>query len=755
MARIVWLAIWLAGLFGLSQGYLAVLSSDLAPGTVVFEAGVPQLGGRRRYEASGDRTAWFARKLLKVHPHTGRVTLAKSLNCDGLQYPRIFTFYIDSTSTRLGRPTIDYYSLPLRILITGCGGENQDLAATKGWMAETLASYAMPSTDKFTEICLRTSQLIASLRDFLPYTALKVCDIKWGGVADPRFLIEGSAGDLVSAAEQCLVEPMWKISVTMTLRCGSTHLADAEHRLKIVFHHQQLDDTDLGRRVRRELKNQSPVFEQLLYVASVEEEKDPGVSVTTVRARDPEGGSVKYSMSSLLDARSQTLFALEPVTGRVTTKARLDRESVAMHYFKVTAVDDSFPPRTATTTLQVNVLDVNDHEPSFEWPEYEASAREGVPIGSTVIAVKATDQDVGRNGEVEYSIASVCGNDDKPEDMLTFRIDPKSGVVTTRASLDRERSEIYTVIIQASDMAAPPANRKTASTSLVIRILDDNDNYPQFSERTYSVVVSEDLDYTTNPIVAQIRATDEDTGMNAAIRYAIIGGNLQNTFSIDSQSGDVSLVKPLDYENTKHYRIVVRAQDGGLPARSNTTQLMVHVKDTNDNPPRFYTSLFQEAVSESVPVGYSILRVQAYDADEGLNSQLRYTVAERDFSGAPTENFPMTVNPESGWIYTTKLLDREQCSKFQFTVIASDSGEPVKSASASVMLTVTDVNDNDPYFDLKNYEAVVSENDPPGTPVTSVTATDPDEDARIHYEITAGNTRGKDRNIDATMNYCA
>jgi cadherin EGF LAG seven-pass G-type receptor 1 len=75
-------------MLGLARAYLAVLSSDLPAGTVVFEAGVPHLGGKRRYAASQDRTAWFALKLLKVHPHTGRVSLAKSLNCDGLQYPR-------------------------------------------------------------------------------------------------------------------------------------------------------------------------------------------------------------------------------------------------------------------------------------------------------------------------------------------------------------------------------------------------------------------------------------------------------------------------------------------------------------------------------------------------------------------------------------------------------------------------------------------------------------------------------------------
>ncbi|XP_066601005.1 protocadherin-like wing polarity protein stan [Prorops nasuta] len=749
MSRWKWTFLLLAAVWTVTEAYLTVISSRTPAGTVVFEAGVPQLGGRRKYEVSSERTAWFARKLLKVHPHNGKVTLAKTLNCDGLQYPRIFTFYVDSTSSRLGRPTIDYYSLPLRVLISGCGGEHDDLAATKGWMAETLASYAMPSTEKFTEICLKASQLVAALRDFLPQTALKECETRWGGVADPRFLIEGAAGDLVSASEQCLVDPLWKISVSMSLRCGAeSRLTDAEHRMKIVFHHRQLDDTDLGRRVRRELKNRSPYFEQPLYVAAVEEEKEPGMVVSVVRAKDPEGGTVHYSMSSLLDARSQALLALEPLTGKVTTRARLDRESIEVHYFQVLAIDDSFPPRTGTTTLQVNVLDANDHAPSFEWPEYDASIREGVPVGSTIITVKATDQDAGRNAEVEYSIVSATGSNSEPnkdpkDETSTFRIDPRSGVVTTRTTLDRETTEIYNVLLKVTDLATPPSSRRTATARLVVRILDDNDNYPQFTERTYSVALPEDLDYTANPVVAMIRATDADSGNNAAVRYAIIGGNTQNTFSIDSMNGDVTLVKPLDYESMRSYRMVIRAQDGGSPTRPNTTQLLVHVKDVNDNAPQFYTSHFQESVSEGVTIGYSVLRLQAFDADEGINAQIKYTIGARDLSGASTENFPIAVNTDTGWIVTTKHLDREHRSAYQFTVIAADSGDPPKSASATVILTVTDVNDNDPYFEPKNYEVVVSEDDPPGTSVTTVTATDPDEDARIFYEITGGNTRNR------------
>lgn len=570
---------------------------------------------------------------------------------------------------------------------------------------------------------------------------------RWGGVADPRFLVEGSGGDLVSASEQCLVDPLWKISVSLSLRCGAEHhISDAEHRLKIVFHHQQLDDSDLGRRVRRELRNQSPFFEQALYMAAVEEEREPGVPVTVVKARDPEGGTVRYSMSSLLDARSQGLFTLDAVSGKVQTTARLDRENVDVHYFRVLAVDDSFPPRTGTTTLQINVMDANDHIPVFESPEYEATVHESVPLGSSVVSVKASDQDMGKNAEIEYTIVSTTGGgtSTSAEDSSTFRIDAKTGLVSTRSQLDREKTEVYTVIIQASDLASPPSLRQSATATLVVKVLDDNDNYPQFSERTYVVNIPEDLDYTSNPTVAQIRATDADAGGNSAIRYAIIGGNTQNTFSIDSQSGDVNLVKPLDYEAVKTYKLNVRAQDGGMPAKSNTTQLLVKVKDVNDNSPRFHASLFHEAVSESVPVGYSVLKVQAYDADEGDNAQIKYSLGPRDLSGASiTDSFPVAVNCETGWIFTVKQLDREQCSKYQFTVIASDAGDPPRSSSATVILTVTDVNDNDPYFEPKTYEVVVSENDLPGTAVTTVVATDSDEDARIRYEITAGNTRGK------------
>ncbi|XP_045488378.1 protocadherin-like wing polarity protein stan isoform X3 [Pieris rapae] len=831
-------------LLSVAGAYLILVPDTAPPGYTVLDAAVYKLGSERAYSIDVHRTANFVHHILRVNRTNGLVTLRKRLRCDGVLYPNLFTFYVDSTSERIR--DIDYYSLPIRILVIGedCSRRHADLydidfdrvydqsdsamqyeddhfrdkrsviyqesidwrlleedemrssqfsvlstaypwssamfedyvarnrsrkkrsllvpfdmaidvkiAEAKQWITETYASFSIPTTDRWQGICLKKSQFVNSLTAFLPRTVQKMCKVQFLDVSDPRFVIESSQGDLVAIDDVCILEPMWKVSILFTFNCDQTNIVDSDHRLKIVYHHQELNDTDIARRVKRELRNQSPYFEQALYVASVAEEQPPGVIVTTVRARDPENSPVTYSMSSLLDSRSAGMFAVDTRTGVVTTQARLDRERLDVHYFRVVAQDDTFPPRSGTTTLQINVLDCNDHSPVFEMQQYEASVREGASPGTTVLTLKATDQDIGKNSEVEYSIDSVTADLLDPENNESidskevldsqdvFRVDGRSGALLTRATLDREKVSRYTVIVKATDQASPVSDRLSTTATIHVNVLDDNDNYPQFSEKTYTVTVEEDISVADNPIIAKIKAKDADIGANAAIRYAIIGGNTQMQFSIDSLSGDVSLVKPLDYEQVRSYRLVIRAQDGGSPSRSNTTQLLVNVKDVNDNSPRFYTSLFQESVSENVPVGYSIVRVQAYDADEGVNAELTYTLSDKEYNG--NAGLPITIDPRSGWVYTSSSLDREVQSKYQLQVTATDNGTPPRSATASVVVVVQDVNDNDPVFSPAQYDVELAEDEPPGTPVVTVTATDADEDNRLHYEITGGNTRGR------------
>lgn len=615
---------------------------------------------------------------------------------------------------------------------------HRKIADAKQWISETYASYAIHSTDKFDKICLKKSQVINNLNAFLPRSIQQHCKVTFLDVRDERFKIEKQQGDMVASRDVCIFEPSWSVTVTFSTKCTNPEFLDAEHRLKIMYHHQELNDTDIARRIKRQLKNQNPYFEQQHYVANVLEEQPTGVKVVTVQARDPEDSPVVYSMLSPSDSRSQTMFKIDSKSGTITTSATLDRELISMHYFRVIATDDSFPPKTGTTILQVNVLDCNDHSPKFETEQFDTTVSEGVPIGTTVLTLRATDLDSGKNSEIEYHVERVSGGglSTQEEDAQTFKIDTRSGIITTRTQLDRETSEVYTLIVTANDLASPNTERKTATATVVVRIADENDHYPQFSERHYTVDVPED-DSNGNNVIAHIKATDADKGNNAAIRYSIVGGNPKSEFAIDSMSGEVTLTKPLDYETMKSYRLVVRAQDGGIPPKTNTTTLSVNVIDSNDNAPRFYSTQIQETVLESVSVGHNIVRVQAYDADEGANSEITYSITERE------GNFPFAVDSRTGQIHTTKPLDREDKHRYSFQVLAVDNGLPPKSGSTTIQITVQDVNDNNPTFNPKYYEAVISEDQKPGTPVITVTATDPDEDSRLHYDIKSGNLRNR------------
>lgn len=321
-----------------TTSYLLLVSENEKPGTIIFNASVYKLGSERHYHISSRRSATFVASLFEVNVKEGVVTLKERLRCGSPFYPRLFTLHVESTSDRLG--DIDYYNLPLKIFIVGENCDNGKfqhlrISEARSWISETYASFAIPMADRWNAICLKQSQFVSSAKGFLPKTVTEYCDVTFFEVSDDRFVIETSQGDLVASKDVCIREPLWKVVVSFSTTCREVPVVDSEHRLKVIFHHQRFNDTDIAKRVRRELKNQSPFFEQHLYVASVFEECEPGVIVTTVKARDPENSPVTYSMTSLLDARSQSMFDLDSKTGTITTRVKLDRELVDQHYFKV------------------------------------------------------------------------------------------------------------------------------------------------------------------------------------------------------------------------------------------------------------------------------------------------------------------------------------------------------------------------------------------------------------------------------------
>lgn len=478
--------------------------------------------------------------------------------------------------------------------------------------------------------------------------------------------------------------------------------------------------------------NIAPQFQPSSYQATVEENQPAGTLVIQVTAQDPdegEAGRLHYTMAALFDSRSDALFTVDPVTGAISTAAPLDRESKSTHVFRVTAVDHGIPRRSAMATLTVTVSDANDHDPAFEQSEYRESVRENLEVGYEVLTVRATDGDAGPNANILYRLLNAGDANE------VFEIDSRSGVVRTRGPVDREAVDAFELLVEATDQGQDPGPR-SATATVRITVEDDNDNAPQFSERRYVAQVPEDT--VPNVAVLQVTATDRDKGNNALVHYSIVSGNTRGHFYIDAQTGTLDVVTPLDYEITKEFTLRIRAQDGGRPPLSNISGLVtIQVLDVNDNAPIFVSTPFQATVLENVPVGYSVIHVQAIDADSGDNSRLVYTLLETGTS------FPFAINNSTGWIVVASELDREVVDFYSFGVEAQDQGTPPMASMASVSVTILDVNDNSPEFTQREYSARLNEDAAVGTSVLTVSAVDRDANSVITYQISSGNTRNR------------
>uniref|UniRef100_A0A6Q2X1W3 Cadherin, EGF LAG seven-pass G-type receptor 3 n=1 Tax=Esox lucius TaxID=8010 RepID=A0A6Q2X1W3_ESOLU len=484
----------------------------------------------------------------------------------------------------------------------------------------------------------------------------------------------------------------------------------------------------------RRAANRHPHFSQYNFQVQVAENQPPGTSVIAMSATDPDAGDtgrLSYTMAPLMNSRSTDYFYIDPNTGLITTSQVLDREHMDLHYFRVTASDHGSPRLSGTTMVAITVADRNDHLPIFEHTEYRETIRENVEEGFPILQLRATDLDAPSNANIRYRFVG----DTAASARAAFEIDPRSGLITTRGVVDRETNERYTLHVEANDQGKEPGPA-SATVKVFITVLDENDNVPQFSEKRYVVAVREDV--RPHSEILRVSATDHDKDSNAAVHYNIISGNSRGQFSIDSVTGEIQVVAPLDFEAEREYTLRVRAQDNGRPPLSNNTGIIsVQVTDVNDNPPIFVSTPFQASVLESAPVGSSILHIQAIDTDSGDNARLEYRLT------GTSPDTPFLINSATGWVTVSSALDRESVEHYFFGVDARDYGSPPLSATASVTITVMDVNDNRPEFLQKEYFVRLNEDAVVGTSVVSVTAIDRDVNSAVSYQITGGNTRNR------------
>lgn len=467
-----------------------------------------------------------------------------------------------------------------------------------------------------------------------------------------------------------------------------------------------------------------PEMEKSIYHAEVLEEESPPLLVTRVIAHDAdsgENGIVTYRLANDFDGS----FEIDVDSGEIFTMTKLDREEIASYELTVEAVDQGLPQQIGSSTVLVRVLDRNDRPPRFT-RLFSVNVTENSDIGTFVIRVTSSDLDEGENANATYSFTENPGN--------KFSIDPISGNVTVTGHLDREQQDEYILKVSAFDGAW------RAETPLSITIQDLNDNAPEFEHSYYSFNFPE-LQSNVS-LVGQVLASDRDKGANKIISYSL--QQPSEFFRIDPATGEVFSKQSLHYRHShmimspeNMYALTVLATDNGKPPMYTECLVNVNIVDANNNAPKFELAEYLSPVPKDAVYGQRIVQVVAVDElDFGINAEIDYSIVD----GNGTDKF--AINKGDGWISTTKSLTRELDREYLLIVRAIDRGVPPQFGETKVKIVVTGENRFSPAF-TGSYQVIVPENEPIGSTILTVSATDGDDgpNGMVRYSISGGNER--------------
>ena len=266
---------------------------------------------------------------------------------------------------------------------------------------------------------------------------------------------------------------------------------------------------------------------------------------------------------------------------------------------------------------------------------------------------------------------------------------------------------------------------------MTIILRDVNDMAPEFVTPNETIVAENTAVQT---MVMPVKAVDRDEGRNSYIEYSLapVPGN---KFSLGPVDGLLRIAGPLDREERANYTLVVTARDRGTPPNSRTLTINLKVTDENDNSPIFDPKQYSSSVPENASIGLSVLQVSATDADENLNGRVRYTIVAGD------KNRDFSISEDTGIIRVAKNLNYERKNQYLLKIQAEDSGADVRYDTATVTISIMDINDNAPVFLDSPYLVYVMENmiQLPTT-ITTVTAFDADNPPynRVTYLVKEG-----------------
>ncbi|XP_072001762.1 protocadherin gamma-C5-like [Engystomops pustulosus] len=399
----------------------------------------------------------------------------------------------------------------------------------------------------------------------------------------------------------------------------------------------------------------------------------------------------------------------------------LDREEKQEHNLILTAIDGGEPARSGSCRIRIVVLDINDNPPVFNQSLYKISIRENLPLKTVILTLNATDQDDGANGEIQFYFNDHTFKSAKK----MFALNEQNGEIYINGLVDFEELNFYELSVKAVDKGLP----KLAGNCIIhVEIEDVNDNPPEI---TFSPVTNNFPENSPiGEIVGFISVNDKDSGKNGEIKLDL---SPNVPFRIQQMKSRYALVTDgnLDREETPQYTIELTASDLGSPPLYSKTSVTLSVSDINDNAPLFTQSTYNAFIKENSDPGTLLCTVSATDLDEGVNSDLVYSIVESQIDGSSVSSY-VYIHSYDGNIYAQRSFDYEQIQVLQITIKVEDSGSPQLSSTVPVFIFILDTNDNPPtlLYPEHSEDLIVQERIPKSTSagylVTKLSAVDLD-----------------------------
>uniref|UniRef100_A0A8B9ELT7 Cadherin-related family member 1 n=1 Tax=Anser cygnoides TaxID=8845 RepID=A0A8B9ELT7_ANSCY len=384
---------------------------------------------------------------------------------------------------------------------------------------------------------------------------------------------------------------------------------------------------------------------------------------------------------------------------RIKTGVTLDYEKSRTHFVVVVAKDGGGKLRgdnkvfSATTTVTVNVEDVQDTPPMFIGTPYYGYVYEDTLAGSEVLTVVALDGDRGKPNSIHYSL--VNGSEG------SFEISNTTGAISVIKSPNQLKKEVYELKVQ---VFSPEGDVSAYAFAMVtIRVVDLNNHPPTFygengPQNRFELTMYEHPPEGEILRGLKITVNDSDQGANAKFNLRLVGPG--GIFRVVPQTvlneAQVTIIvensAAIDYEKFKVLTFKLLAIEVNTPERfSSTADVVIRLLDTNDNVPKFSSDYYIARIPENSPGGSNVVAVTATDPDSGLWGEVKYSIY-----GTGADLF--LIHPSTGIIYTQPwaVLDAEVNSKYNFYVKAEDTDG--KYSLAEVFITVLDVNDHSPEF---------------------------------------------------------